>query len=61
MALTDETGQDWYLDGPTRRVLGAREHRMVRIRGKVELQELVLANGRSLGIRRSLSEIKLLE
>jgi hypothetical protein len=61
LVLTDETDQDWYLDGPARRILGGREHRVVRVRGRVGLQELILANGRSRGIRRSLSEIRLLE
>jgi hypothetical protein len=61
LVLTDGTGQDWYLDGPARRTLGAWEQRNVRVRGRVELRELVLANGRSLGIRRGLQEVRVLE
>ncbi|MDR3147939.1 MAG: hypothetical protein LBU00_06150 [Treponema sp.] len=61
LVLTDGTGQDWYLEGPARRALQAYEQRTVRVRGRVELREMVLANGRSLGIRRGLSELRLLD
>lgn len=61
LVLTGADGQDWYLEGPARRALQVYEQRSVRVRGKVELREMLLANGRSLGLRRVLSEITLLE
>jgi hypothetical protein len=61
LVLTDGTGQDWYLEGPARRTLQAYEQQTVRVRGRVELREMILANGRSLGLRRSLSELRLLD
>jgi hypothetical protein len=61
LVLTAADGQDWYLEGPARRALQAYEQRNVRVRGKVELREMVLVNGRSLGLRRGLSDVKLLE
>ncbi|MDR2375081.1 MAG: hypothetical protein LBD96_01430 [Treponema sp.] len=60
LVLTGTDGQDWYLEGPARRALHAYEQRNVRVRGRVELREMVLANGRSLGLRRSLSDVKLI-
>jgi hypothetical protein len=56
LVLTGEDGQDWYLEGPARRALQPYEQRTIRVRGRVELREMVLANGRSLGIRRFLWE-----
>ena len=61
LVLTGTDGQDWYLEGPARRTLQAYEQRSVKVRGKVELREMLLAGGRSLGLRRVLSELTLLE
>jgi hypothetical protein len=60
LVLTGADGQDWYLEGPARRLLRACERQNVRVRGRVELREMVLANGRSLGLRRGLSDVTLL-
>jgi hypothetical protein len=59
LVLTDGAGQDWYLEGPG--TLRSFEQRTVKIRGRVKLREMVLANGRRQGLRRSLSDLKLLE
>jgi hypothetical protein len=61
LVLTGADGQDWYLEGPARRTLRPYEQQSVRVRGRVELREMVLANGRSLGVRRGLSDLELLE
>jgi hypothetical protein len=61
LVLTGEDGQDWYLEGPARRALQPYEQRIVRLRGRAELREMVLANGRSLGLRRFLWEAELAE
>jgi hypothetical protein len=54
-------GVDWYLEGSDRRALQAHEQRTLKVRGRAELRELVLANGRSLGFRRFLRDVKILE
>jgi hypothetical protein len=61
LVITGEDGVDWYLEGPSRRTLQPREQRTVRIRGRLELREMVLANGRSLGFRRFLQDVEILE
>jgi hypothetical protein len=61
LVLTGEGGEDWYLEGSDRRALQAYEQRSLRVRGRVELRELVLANGRSLGFRRFLRDVEILE
>jgi hypothetical protein len=59
LVLTSGDDEDWYLEGPSRRALQSYEQRIVRVRGRVELREMVLANGRSLGFRRFLADVEL--
>jgi hypothetical protein len=61
LVLTSGDGGDWYLEGPARRALQSYEQRIVRVRGRVELREMVLANGRSLGFRRFLADAELID
>jgi hypothetical protein len=61
LVLSDGTGEDWYLEGPSRQVMQVYEQRTLKVRGRVELRELVLANGRSLGFRRFLRDVEILE
>ena len=61
LVLTGEDGKDWYLEGPDRQALRSREQQIIRLRGRVELREMVLANGRSLGFRRFLRDVEILE
>jgi hypothetical protein len=61
LVLTGGDGEDWYLEGPDRRALQPYEQRTLKVRGRVELRELILANGRSLGFRRFLRDVEILE
>jgi hypothetical protein len=61
LVLTGPDGQDWYLEDSRRGLFRSYEQRTVRVRGRVELTELTLANGRSLGFRRRLLDAELLE
>jgi hypothetical protein len=61
LVLTGEDKEDWYLEGPDRRTLQAYEQRTLKVRGRAELRELSLANGRSLGFRRFLRDVEILE
>jgi hypothetical protein len=56
LVLTGADGVDWYLEGPARQALQPYEQRIVRVRGRAELREMILANGRSLGFRPYLLE-----
>ncbi|GHV75842.1 hypothetical protein AGMMS49942_06630 [Spirochaetia bacterium] len=59
LVLTDTEEHTWYIDSADRKTLSRYEQQTVTIRGTVELKEMVLANGRSLGTRRTLSGITL--
>ena len=61
LVLTDEGDQTWYINSEDRKTLSPYEQRTVTIRGTVELTEMVLANGRSLCSRRTLSGITLVK
>jgi hypothetical protein len=61
MVLTDDGDNTWYIDPADRKTLSSCEQQTVTIRGVVELKEMVLANGRSLGSRRILSGVTLVK
>jgi hypothetical protein len=60
LVLTGPDGQDWYLDDSQRGLFRSYERQTVKVRGRVELREMTLANGRSLGLRRALLDAELL-
>jgi hypothetical protein len=61
LVLTDGEGRDWYLEGADRKLLARFEQRRVRVRGRGEYRELILANGRGIGVELFLREVSLLE
>jgi hypothetical protein len=61
LVLTDQEEHTWYIDPADRKTIAAYEQQTVTIRGTVELKEMVLANGKSLGSRRTLSGITLVK
>jgi hypothetical protein len=61
LVLSDAGGNDWYIARESRALVSGYEQRTVTVRGKAELKEMVLADGRSLGHRRILSELVLLK
>jgi hypothetical protein len=61
LVLTDQEEHTWYIDPADRKILSPYEQRTVTIRGTMDLKEMVLANGKSLGSRRTLSGITLVK
>ncbi|GHV81268.1 hypothetical protein AGMMS49944_30590 [Spirochaetia bacterium] len=61
LVLTDSEEHTWYIDPADRKTLSRYEQQTVTIRGVVELTEMVLANGKNLGSRRTLSVITLVK
>ena len=61
MVLTDSQEHTWYIDAADRKTLSPYEQQTVTIRATVELNEMVLANGKSLGSRRTLSGVTLVK
>jgi hypothetical protein len=61
LVLTDEEGQDWYLEGADRELLAPRDQQEVSLRGTPEYQDLILANGQKAGVRRFLRNVSLEE
>ncbi|MDR2631183.1 MAG: hypothetical protein LBC60_09705 [Spirochaetaceae bacterium] len=57
--LTDQEGHEWYIAREERKVLSGYEQRIVTVRGRLELREMILANGENRGTRRVLSGIVL--
>ncbi|GHU71158.1 hypothetical protein FACS189450_06750 [Spirochaetia bacterium] len=61
LVLTDSEEHTWYIDPADRKTLSSYEQQTVTIRGVVELKEMALANGKSLGSRRTLSGVILVK
>jgi len=60
VVLSDSGGKDWYPDDAGLVLLKPYEQRMVHVRGKLSLKELILANGKKLTPRRILIEITIM-
>jgi hypothetical protein len=59
LVFTDAEGREWYIARENRRLLSGYEARILTVRGRLEIQEMILADGRNLGSRRVLSEIEI--
>jgi hypothetical protein len=60
LVITEEGMQTWYIEEESKALLGGYQQRNITIRGTVELQEMILANGRHLETRRILKGISLI-
>jgi hypothetical protein len=58
VVVTDEEDQDWYVENEDREKLARFEQRQVTVTGEVEYQDIILANGEKVGVRRFLRNIK---
>jgi hypothetical protein len=61
LVLTDSEEQTWYISPDDRKTLSGYEQQIVTIRGTVKITDMVLANGKSLGSRKTLSGITLVK
>ncbi|MDR0527281.1 MAG: hypothetical protein LBG79_05655 [Spirochaetaceae bacterium] len=59
--ITDSENNDWYIEARDAKKLHPFQHTEIRVRGTVRLTEILLANNKSLGIRRSLSKVEVLD
>lgn len=59
LVLTDAEGREWYIARENRKLLSGYEARILTVRGRLEIREMILADGQNLGSRRILSEIVL--
>jgi hypothetical protein len=57
LVITDEKNRDWYVEGADREKLSSMEQRTVKVKGTTEYQDIVLANGENVGVRRFLRKI----
>jgi hypothetical protein len=60
LILADGEDHLWYIARESRKILAGYEQRIVTVRGRVELREMVLADGRRLEDRRVLAELTLI-
>jgi hypothetical protein len=58
VVVTDEEDQDWYVENEDREKLARLEQQQVTVTGETEYQDIILANGEKVGVRRFLRNIK---
>jgi hypothetical protein len=51
LVLSDEEGNDWFIEGPARDSLIHRQHEVLVLRGEAEYRDIILASGRRIGVR----------
>ncbi|QQO10471.1 hypothetical protein [Breznakiella homolactica] len=61
IVISADDGVQWYIERQDQKILMDFQQRRVTVEGKAETEELVLADGRSAGIRNYLREIRLIE
>ncbi len=61
LVITDDSGNDWYIDEESREAVQAYEQRRVRLSAIVRLKSLTLANGTALPERRILKAVTVLD
>jgi hypothetical protein len=59
--LTDAEGYEWFIAREDRGILSGYEQRIVTVRGRLELREMILADGQNQGTRRVLRGIVLVQ
>jgi hypothetical protein len=57
LVISDEEGNDWFIEGPAQDSLMSRQHETLTLRGEADYQDILLANGRRIGTRRILRNL----
>jgi hypothetical protein len=57
LVLSDEEGNDWFIEGPARDALIHRQHEVITLQGEADYQDLLLAGGRRAGVRKILRNV----
>jgi hypothetical protein len=57
LVLTEEEGNDWFIEGPARDSLMHRQHEVLVLRGEAEYRDIILADGRRAGVRHILRNV----
>jgi hypothetical protein len=54
LVLSDAEGNDWFIEGPSRDALIYRQQEILTLRGEAAYRDLLLADGRRMGVRKIL-------
>jgi hypothetical protein len=60
VVITDESERNWYIDGGGQQTVGAYQQQEITVTGHLWTNELILADGRKLGIRRTLRDVSII-
>jgi hypothetical protein len=57
LVLSDEEGNDWFIEDPLRDSLVHRQQEFLTLRGEAAYRDLLLASGRRMGVRKILRKL----
>ncbi|MDR2027966.1 MAG: hypothetical protein LBP93_00360, partial [Treponema sp.] len=61
LVLSDGEGNDWFIEGSVRDSLIHRQQEFLTLRGEAAYQDLLLASGRRMGVRKILRNVTVAE
>ncbi|ADK82983.1 hypothetical protein Spirs_3898 [Sediminispirochaeta smaragdinae DSM 11293] len=61
LVITDNEGNDWYINQDSRPALSGHEQEIVTVRAVVHREKIVLANGKRLNDRRVLDDVEIVQ
>ncbi|MDR3172247.1 MAG: hypothetical protein LBU17_11615 [Treponema sp.] len=61
LVISDVENHDWYLEQADRALVAPYEQRILTVEGRVEYQDLILANGEKIGVRGFLRDVRIIE
>jgi hypothetical protein len=60
LVITDNDRHDWYVEGADRELIRNYEQGTIVVEGRPEYEDMILANGEKLGVRRYLRDIRII-
>lgn len=61
MVISDESGKDWYIPSDEKDKLSPYAQRLLTVRARIEHNDMILANGKKIGIRYMLRDIVIIK
>jgi hypothetical protein len=61
LVISDSGGRDWYVEDAGRNRIAGYEQQTITVEGRAEYRDIILANGKKIGVRRLLRDITVIE
>jgi hypothetical protein len=61
LVISDSDDRDWYVEDTDRNCIAGYEQQTITVEGRAEYHDIILANGKKIGVRRFLRDITVIE